>query len=36
MLGSTYAVPWPPFYESMVNAMGSVNIDVSMIRSVPE
>ena len=32
MLGSTYAVPWPPFYESILNTMSAVNIDVSQIR----
>ena len=32
MLGATYAVPWPPFYESILNTMSAVNIDVSMIR----
>ena len=33
MLGSTCSIPWPPFYESMLNTMAAVNIDVSMIRS---
>ena len=32
MLGSTYDIPWPPFYESILNTMAVVNIDVSMIR----
>merc|ERR1719473_388166 len=32
MLGATYAVPWPPIYESILNIMSAVNIDVSMIR----
>ena len=32
MLGSTCEIPWPPFYESMLNTMAAINIDVSMIR----
>ena len=28
MLGSTYAIPWPPFYESVLSTLAAVNIDV--------
>ena len=32
MLGATCEIPWPPFYEAMLNTMAAINIDVSMIR----
>ena len=35
MLGSTYAIPWPPFYESMLSTMAAVNIDVGQWLVVP-
>ena len=35
MLGPTYSIPWPPFYESMLSAMAAVNIDVGQWLVVP-
>ena len=34
MLSSTYSIPWPPFYEKIIDAFAAINIDISMIRQV--
>ena len=34
LLSATYSIPWPPFYEKIIDAFAAVNIDISMIRQV--
>ena len=34
LLGTTYSIPWPPFYEKIIDAFAAINIDISMIRQV--
>ena len=32
LLAVTYSIPWPPFYEKVIDAFAAVNIDISLLR----
>ena len=32
LLSATYVVPWPPFYETLLKTVGSVNVDIGWLR----
>ena len=32
LISDTYAVPWPPFYTSLLDSFSAINVDISMIR----
>ena len=32
LLSATYVVPWPPFYETWMSTLASINIDIGWLR----
>ena len=32
LLSATYVVPWPPFYETLLDTLGVINFDIGWIR----
>ena len=32
LLSATYMVPWPPFFSILLDAFGSINIDIAWFR----